>query len=136
MENNPTNATDSTLPNSYWRRMETIIMHKNYANESMSWLGHDMALIKLEVNNGTHVLEGKMLPACLPASGFDDNKSENFFAAGYGWRQYPHCLTDTQGPEKFQTCGRELECTKHHRTTHCPLNFTDTKGMIYLYAIK
>ena len=105
-------------------------MHKNYSNESMSWLGHDIALIKLEVRNGKDVLNGKMLPVCLPANGFDDQNIETLFAAGYGWRRYPHCITDIQGPEKFQTCGREFDCTKLHRTLHCPLNFTDTQGKI------
>jgi hypothetical protein len=130
MENIPANSTE--IRKGYWRRMETIIMHKNYSNESMSWLGHDIALIKLEVENGKDVQEGKMLPACLPADGFDDRNIETLFAAGYGWRRYPHCITDIQGPEKFQTCGREFDCTKHHRTTYCPLNFTDTQGTMFV----
>jgi hypothetical protein len=112
--------------------METIILNRNYANASMSWLGHDIALIKLQVQNGTDIPQGKMLPACLPADGFDDHGRETLFAAGYGWRRYPHCITDKLGPEKFQTCGREFECTKHPTTTYCPLNFTDTLGIVYL----
>ena len=91
-----------------------------------------MALIKLEVKNGKDVPDGIMLPICLPEVGFDDQSNETLFSAGYGWRRIPHCLTDMQGPEKFQTCGREFQCSRNHSTTYCPLNFTDTKGMIYL----
>ena len=134
MENIPTNAIETSK--GYWRRIETIIMHRNYANESMHWLGYDIALIKLEIENGTDVPVGKMLPACLPGKAFDDQSNEILFAAGYGWRRYPHCITDMLGPEKFQTCGRELQCTTNHRTTYCPLNFTDTQGTIYLESLK
>ena len=130
MENMPTNDTETGA--GYWRGIDTIIIHKNYTNASMSWLGYDIALVKLMVQNGMDVPEGKMLPACLPTNEFDDHGNETLFAAGYGWRRYPHCITDMIGPEKFQTCGREFECTKNPRSTYCPLNFTDTLGMRYL----
>ena len=117
----------------YWRRIERIIMHKNYTTESLTWQGHDLALIHLEAKNGKTVPNGKMIPACLPTSHFDDESNDTLFAAGYGWRRIPHCLTDMEGPEKFQTCGREFKCTKDHRAKYCPLNFTDQEGNLQLY---
>ena len=126
MENKP--STNNKTRDDYWRKMERIILHKNYLSEALSWQGHDVALIQLEGKNGRRIPDGKMLPACLPINGFDDQNNNTLFSAGYGWRRIPHCLTDTNGPEKFQTCGREFECTKDHRTKYCPLNFTDTEG--------
>ena len=130
LANVPLNASapDGTRGKKYWRRIESIIMHKNYTTESLTWQGYDIALIHLEGKNGKVVPDGKMMPACLPTNEFDDENNETLFSAGYGWRRIPHCLTNTEGPEKFQTCGREFECTKHHRTRYCPLNFTDQEG--------
>ena len=118
----------SDPPKSYWRRIERIILHRKYSEEALSWQGYDLALIRLEVENGDRVPNGHMYPACLPKDTFDDYSNKTLFSAGYGWRDIPHCLTDQTGPEKFQTCGREFDCTKNHRTKYCPLNFTDSIG--------
>ena len=35
-----------------------------------------------------------------------------YYHAGYGRRQHPHCVTDGEGPEKFGVCGRPFLCSK------------------------
>ena len=132
LTNKPLNANATNKPKKYWRRIESIIMNNKYTSQSLLWQGYDIALIHLEPNNGKEVPEGKMLPACLPSKGFDDENNHTLFAAGYGWRRYPHCLTNMEGPEKFQTCGREFECTKEHRSRYCPMNFTDQGGKKFM----
>ena len=78
--------------------------------------------------------------------------------AGFGRREIPHCMTDMQGPDKFQVnhtldieiiriknvlryiyifcftsfqvCGRENWCEKDHRRKYCKLNFLGVDGEI------
>ena len=135
---NQKSSNNSDPQKSYWRRIERIILHRNYSEEALSWQGYDIALIRLEVKNGDRIPNGHMYPVCLPKDTFDDYSNNTLFSAGYGWRDIPHCITDQTGPEKFQTCGREFDCTKNHRTKYCPLNFTDSVGknnnqLFYLY---
>ena len=132
MKKRPRNLDDRT--EKYWRKIEKIILHQNFRNNTLVWQGYDIALIKLASKNGNKVSGGKMLPACLPISGFDDKSNGSLFAAGYGWRRIPHCVTDTTGPEKFQVCGREYTCSETG-ATRCPLNFTDENGIYYFLSI-
>ena len=117
-----------TQNHEYWRKMETVIIHKNYKNEALAWHGFDLALIKMELNNGRGVPKGQIVPACLPGENFDDHNNSSLLMAGFGRRRIPHCLTDTAGPEKFETCGRENACVKQHKTKSCTLNFLDYAG--------
>ena len=128
MENVDIRQRPNKTNNDYWRKIEKIIIHKKFKNEALSWQGFDIALIKLEVDNGKSVPEGKIFPVCLPTKGFTSNTNGSLFMAGYGRRNIPHCLTNSVGPEKFEVCGRESECSKDHRTRSCTLNFLDDNG--------
>ena len=114
--------------NDYWRKMLKVIVHQNYKSEALAWHGFDLALIKLDLNNGKGVPKGNIIPACLPRKPFDDNNNNSLLMAGYGRRRIPHCLTNLEGPEKFETCGREDDCVKHHKAKKCKLNFLDYGG--------
>ena len=128
MENVDVRQRHNKTNDNYWRKIEKIIIHKNFKNEALSWQGFDIALIKLEVGNGKSVPDGKIFPACLPSKGFNSYTNGSLFMAGYGRRNIPHCLTNSVGPEKFEVCGRESECSKDHRTKSCTLNFLDDNG--------
>ena len=67
-----------------------------------SFLGYDFVLIKLSKERGDDRNPGRVIPICLPGKGFPEFKNEQVYMAGFGRRQTPHCLTDMQGPEKFQ----------------------------------
>ena len=71
MEKDDDDIQPIEVENGYWRKIEKIIIHKNFKNEALSWQGFDVALIKLEVKNGENVPEGKSLPVCLPGKGFE-----------------------------------------------------------------
>ena len=116
--------------NDNWRKMEKVIIHKNYKSEALAWHGFDLALIKLERQNGKRVPKGQLVPACLPGQGFDDHNNNSLLMAGYGRRRIPHCLTNLLGPEKFETCGRRNECVRQHKAKSCTLDFLDYEGKI------
>ena len=116
------------VTNSYWRRIEKIILHKGFKGDGFPWYGNDIALIKLEPKGGTKVPNGTIIPVCLPTKEFEDVKNESLYMAGYGRRRIPHCLTDAIGPEKFQVCGREEWCAQDHITRNCTLLFRDSAG--------
>ena len=65
-------------------------------------LGYDFVLIKLSKERGENRAPGRVIPACLPGNNFPEFENKNVYMAGFGRRQTPHCLTDMQGPEKFQ----------------------------------
>ena len=69
---------------------------------SDSYLGYDFVLIKLSKDRGDGRANGRIMPICLAGKGFPEFKNENVFMAGFGRRQIPHCLTDMQGPDRFQ----------------------------------
>ena len=119
---------EDRLDSAYWRRIDKIILHKGFQGEALSWKGYDLALLKLETQTGHDVPEGTIRPVCLAVDGFDDKNNGSLFMAGYGRRRIPHCLTNTLGPEKFQVCGRERECSKDHRARSCSLEFLDDNG--------
>ena len=128
MEDDGIALSENNTNNDYWRKVEKIIIHKNFKNEALSWQGFDIALIKLEVKNGRGIPKGKILPVCLPRDSFESYNNGSLFMAGYGRRNIPHCITNSIGPEKFEVCGRESECSKDHRTKNCTLNFLDDNG--------
>ena len=86
----------------YWRKVDKIIIHHKFINEARSWKGFDFALIKLSPEHGTFRLKKAVMPVCLPSAGFDAKSNESLYMAGYGRRSIPHCITDTEGPEKFE----------------------------------
>ena len=59
-------------------------------------------MIKLSKERGENRAPGRVIPACLPGNNFPEFENKNVYMAGFGRRQTPHCLTDMQGPEKFQ----------------------------------
>ena len=128
MEEDREEVGPTTLDNDYWRKIEKIIIHKNFKSEALSWQGFDIALIKLELKNGRSVPAGKIMPVCLPNVDFDWYNNGSLLMAGYGRRRIPHCLTNSIGPERFEVCGRENDCSKDHRTDRCTLNFLDDSG--------
>ena len=128
MEKDDDDIQPIEVENGYWRKIEKIIIHKNFKNVALSWQGFDVALIKLEVKNGENEPEGKSLPVCLPGKGFESYNNQSLLMAGYGRRRIPHCITNLIGPERFQLCGRENTCSKNHRTRSCNLNFLDDIG--------
>lgn len=87
---------------SYWRKVDKIIIHNKFINEARSWKGFDFALIKLSPEHGKLNPERAVMPVCLPSTGFESKSNESLFMAGYGRRSIPHCLTNTDGPEKFE----------------------------------
>ena len=86
----------------YWRKVDKIIIHHKFINEARSWKGFDFALIKLSPEHGSFRPKNAVMPVCLPSNGFDVKSNESLYMAGYGRRSIPHCLTDTKGPEKFE----------------------------------
>ena len=70
-------------------------------------------LIKLRKEHGDGRANGRIIPICLPGEGFPEFENDNVFMAGFGRRQIPHCLTDMQGPEKFQVCLTYFIMIKH-----------------------
>ena len=102
-----------SLKEKHWRKIERIIIHKGYQNDALIWSGNDLALLKLESRNGQDVPAGKIMPACLAIDGFEDKHNGSLFMAGYGRRRIPHCLTNDVGPEKYEVCGRQKECSKN-----------------------
>ena len=64
--------------------------------------GYDFVLIKLRKEIGTQHGEGKIIPVCLPGKNFPEFINEQVHMAGFGRREIPHCMTNMQGPEKFQ----------------------------------
>ena len=114
----------------FWRKVEKVIIHKNYKGDELVWQGFDVALIKLEMKHGKRVPKGKIMPACLPSKKFEDYNNESLLMAGYGRRRIPHCLTNAIGPEKFEVCGRDDECSQDRATIKCTLNFLDYNGKI------
>ena len=133
MEENAQEIDVNKSNNKYWRKIEKIIIHKDFKGEALSWQGFDIALIKLELKNGMNILEGKTMPICLPNDDFDWYNNGSVFMAGYGRRRIPHCLTDLEGPEKFEVCGREKSCSEDHRTERCTLEFLDDLGKQFLF---
>ena len=71
-------------------------------------LGYDFVLIKLSKERGDSRASGRIIPVCLPGEGFPEFTNENVFMAGFGRRQIPHCLTDMQGPDKFQVIENDV----------------------------
>ena len=63
--------------NDYWRKMDKVIIHQNYKSEALAWHGFDLALIKLDLNNGKGIPKGNILPACLPQKPFDDHNNSS-----------------------------------------------------------
>ena len=59
-------------------------------------------LIKLSDKKGGQQVSGKIIPVCLPGKKFPVFRNEQVFMAGFGRREIPHCMTDMQGPDKFQ----------------------------------
>lgn len=114
----------------FWRKIDKIIMHSSFQSEAKSWKGYDFVLIKLSKERGDDRASGRIMPVCLPGKGFPEFKNENVFMAGFGRRQIPHCLTDMQGPDKFQLCGRERWCERDHRRKDCKLSFLDVDGEV------
>ena len=102
------------------RRVVRLIKHKKFKSEALTWQGYDMALLELEpeVQFGM----GHSVPVCLPKPGQDQFPGK-WFVAGYGHRRIPHCMTDGEGPEAFEVCGRPQFCAMRHRTSQCGLNF-------------
>ena len=86
----------------YWRKVDKIIIHNKFINEARSWKGFDFALIKLSPEHGKLRPEKAVMPVCLPSRGFASKSNESLFMAGYGRRSIPHCLTNIDGPEKFE----------------------------------
>lgn len=87
-------------------------------------------MIKLSQNDygkeELNVTGGKIMPICLAQSGFreqENNYSDDTFMAGFGRREIPYCITDERGPEAYQLCGMDKECSGKHRTTECNLEF-------------
>ena len=64
--------------------------------------GYDFVLIKLRNEKGEQQAAGKIIPVCLPGKKFPAFKNEQVYMAGFGRREIPHCMTDMQGPDKFQ----------------------------------
>ena len=113
------NGTDCEDCNS-WRKVTRLIKHKGFISEAMSWQGYDIALLQLEKK--PFKIKGAAVPICLPKEE-SVPASEETFVAGYGFRQVPHCITDGQGPETFEVCGRPHECAKEHMVYKCGLDF-------------
>ena len=87
----------------YWRKVDKIILHRNFINEARSWRGFDYALLKMSPEHGEKgIPDGHVMPVCLPLPDFRRSTNESLFMAGYGRRSIPHCMTDTSGPEKFE----------------------------------
>ena len=102
-----------------WRRIETIIKHKGFETEATSWKGSDLALIKLvPAPESLNSIPGDVtIPACIAGETFDDlSVGGDYFVAGFGRRESPHCITDDSGPVSFGTCGRPVECSRRHKT--------------------
>ena len=59
-------------------------------------------LIKLSDKKGGQQVSGKIIPVCLPGKKFPVFRNEQVYMAGFGRREIPHCMTDMQGPDKFQ----------------------------------
>ena len=124
----------------FWRQIDTVILHGKFDGEALSWKGYDLALIKLSPpDNENDVLdhgdEGTVAPICLPRPEFNDLNPDNLFMAGYGRRFIPHCLTDSNGPERFGVCGRPVRCSKDHRARECGLKFL-YEGEIHQECLK
>ena len=64
--------------------------------------GYDFVLIKLSNEKGGQQDAGKIIPVCLPGKKFPALRNEQVYMAGFGRREIPHCMTDMQGPDKFQ----------------------------------
>ena len=59
--------------------------------------------------------KGNLIPICFIGDGFPEFFSRNTYVSGFGRRSIPHCLTDLNGPEAFEVCGRPLTCSHDHR---------------------
>ena len=129
-------SPNDRLNETHWRKIERIILHKDFKNEAQSWHGFDIALIKLQSKNGQNVPLGKIVPACLAIGEFEDKHNGSLFMAGYGRRRIPHCLTNDVGPEKYEVCGRQKECSKNHKTESCKLEFLDETGLSCTFNFK
>ena len=77
-------------------------------NKSNKWLirqdriAWEFRRLHLSKERGDNRARGRVIPACLPGNNFAEFENKNVYMAGFGRRQTPHCLTDMQGPEKFQ----------------------------------
>ena len=77
-------------------------------------------------NEDPQNLKGLIAPVCLAEPEFPDTKLDtyqNTYMAGFGRREIPYCITDSKGPEAYEICGMNLQCSKEHRATRCELDF-------------
>ena len=104
------------------RKVIKVILNGAFKSEALSWKGNDLALLQLDQTNNE-----SSLVVCLPGKASEGDLSMGnggaFLMAGFGRRFLPHCLTDSKGPERFETCARPVECSKSPRTRHCGLKF-------------
>ena len=110
---------------SAWRKVKKLILHDKFVSEALSWQGYDLALLQLEKEHPFKV-KGQVLQICLPKDEEMDvtnNSNNNTFVAGYGYRHVPHCMTNDQGPETFEVCGRPRSCANQHLVSKCGLGF-------------
>lgn len=114
--------TESPAHTSTRRKVDRIIMHKQFEGEALSWKGFDLALIHTNDNGSSF----KVNPVCLAGENFPDldaTKPWPMFMAGHGRRLLSHCFTNEVGPETFETCGRPVACSHNHRARKCGLEF-------------
>lgn len=95
--------------------MDKIIIHGKYKGDFLIWQGSDLALLKMNPEWISLPKGANLLPVCLIADGFPEFDQKHTYASGFGRRRIPHCLTDMNGPEAFETCGRPVTCTYYPR---------------------
>ena len=117
-----------------YRQIRRVIVNGQYAGDSRSWRGNDLALIEL----GSYGQEWKkiaengqvVVPICLPTQKFVEeyfsHSSKDATVAGFGRRQNPYCVTDIRGPEAFEICGSPQIC--NYRSP-----FQSACGMDFIY---
>jgi len=116
-----------------WRLVRKIVLNDGFDGESHSWKGYDLALLQLYPVVKDDKGFPKIKPVCLPFKNMAP--SGNLLVSGFGKRKLPHCITDSQGPEKFGICGRPLRCTHDHRAVKCGLEFL-YNGKLHTDCIK
>ena len=110
----------------YWRKVDKIIIHNKFINEARSWKGFDFALLKLSPEHGTIHPEKAVMPVCLPSTGFVAKSNDSLYMSGYGRRSIPHCLTDATGPEKYEVIESSIKMNSNANPTYSVISYPFT----------